>query len=310
MKVGIIIDGGAGRVICSVPAILKYIKQNPDYDVNIFCEGWSDLFWGIPEIESKLFSLETTNVFETQLRNCDIVLSPEPYRLPSYFNQKTSLAQAFNEILNNTQDHSDLETPELLFSKKEKICSREVIENLKRDKGHQKSIVIQPFGRSAVVSESGKIYDETSRSLNPEHYIQLVQLLGQRYNLLFFGEQQFRMSNDNMTGIFNGNLRSWASIIEAADYFVGCDSVGQHMARATNTPGTVIVGSTFAENSTYPDYFNVVSRNVNKRYSPIRLSMTDSHLADRINEDTMNFTNDEINQLANLISSHLESVTP
>jgi ADP-heptose:LPS heptosyltransferase len=310
MKVGIIIDGGAGRVICSIPAILKYIKKNPNHDVNVFCEGWSDLFWGIPEIESKLFALETTNIFETQLRDCDVILSPEPYRLPSYFNQKTSLAQAFDEILNNTQDHSDLDTPKLIFSKKEKICSREVIEKLKKDKGHRKSIVIQPFGRSAALSETGKIYDESSRSLNPEHYIKLISLLGEKYNLLFFGESNFQLSNDNITGRFNGNLRSWAAIIDAADYFVGCDSVGQHMARATNTPGTVITGSTYPENSTYPDYFNVVSRNVKRRYSPIRLSMIDCHLADRINEETMNFTDDEINQLAGLISSHLESVTP
>jgi len=309
MKVGIIIDGGAGRVICSIPAILKYIKQNPDYDVNIFCEGWSDLFWGIPEIESKLFSLETTNVFESQIRNCDIILSPEPYRLPSYFNQKTSLAEAFDEILNDTTDHSVLGHPALLFSKKEKICSREVIDLLKKDKGKEKSIIFQPFGRSAVLSDAGKVYDETSRSLNPETYLKLIEMLGQRYNILFFGEQQFRLREDNITGTFSGNLRSWASLIDAADYFVGCDSVGQHMARATNTPGTVIVGSTFPENSTYPNYFNVISKNVKKRYSPIRISNTDSHLADRMNEQTVDFSDDEINQIAGMISSHLDSVS-
>ena len=134
-------------------------------------------------------------------------------------------------------------------------------------------------------------------------------MLGQRYNILFFGEQQFRLREDNITGTFSGNLRSWASLIDAADYFVGCDSVGQHMARATNTPGTVIVGSTFPENSTYPNYFNVISKNVKKRYSPIRISNTDSHLADRMNEQTVDFSDDEINQIAGMISSHLDSVS-
>ena len=69
------------------------------------------------------------------------------------------------------------------------------------------------------------------------------------------------------------------------------------MARAVNTPGTVVLGSTFAINTTYPDYFNIVERDVPKTYSPIRISGLESHLADRANEATVEFTDEEINKM-------------
>ena len=93
-------------------------------------------------------------------------------------------------------------------------------------------------------------------------------------------------------------LRDWAAIIESADYFVGCDSVGQHMARALNKPGTVILGSTFAINITYPDHFQIIeNENVEKEYSPIRLCGLDCHLADRINDRCMMFSDEDINSI-------------
>jgi ADP-heptose:LPS heptosyltransferase len=94
------------------------------------------------------------------------------------------------------------------------------------------------------------------------------------------------------------DLRGWASVIEAADYFVGCDSVGQHMARAFNKPGTVILGSTYAVNITYPDFFNIIeNENVEKTYSPIRLCGLDSHLSDRLNDKCMEFDEDQIEEI-------------
>jgi hypothetical protein len=64
-----------------------------------------------------------------------------------------------------------------------------------------------------------------------------------------------------------------------------------------NKPGTVIVGSTFAVNTTYPNFFNIVERDVQKKYSPIRISGLESHLADRVNEVTVEFTDEEINTM-------------
>ena len=78
--------------------------------------------------------------------------------------------------------------------------------------------------------------------------------------------------------------------------------MGQHMARAFNIPGTVILGSTYAENITYTDYFQIIeNENVEKTYSPIRAVGFDAHLADRLNDGLMNFDDDQINQIYNKI---------
>ena len=49
------------------------------------------------------------------------------------------------------------------------------------------------------------------------------------------------------------DLNKWAGVINAADFFLGCDSVGQHFAHAMNKPATVITGATYPENISYPD---------------------------------------------------------
>jgi len=176
----------------------------------------------------------------------------------------------------------------------------------KKEQQKQKTIVIQPFGRSVEKPQDGVLLDQSSRSIDPDTYLKLVKKLATKYNLVLFAEPNFHMEADTYTSKPNSDLRGWASLIDAADYFIGCDSVGQHMARAVNTPGTVIMGSTFAINTTYPDYFNIVERDVPKTYSPIRISNLESHLADRVNETTIEFTDEEINKMYADIVSDIE----
>ena len=78
------------------------------------------------------------------------------------------------------------------------------------------------------------------------------------------------------------------------------------MARALNKPGTVLVGSTFAINTTYPDFFNIIEKPGFKKYSPIRICGLDSHLADRYNDRCMDFTDQEIDDIYKNIVSDIE----
>jgi len=96
-------------------------------------------------------------------------------------------------------------------------------------------------------------------------------------------------------------------LIECADYFVGVDSVGQHMARASNTPGTVIFGSTFPVNTSYPDYFQIIEKEGHKKYSPIRITGLDSILADRYNDRMIDFDEKEITDMYNKIVTDIEA---
>jgi hypothetical protein len=73
------------------------------------------------------------------------------------------------------------------------------------------------------------------------------------------------------------------------------------MARAFDKPGTVIVGSTFAINTTYPDYFQIYEKSGQKKYSPIRICGLDSHLADRLNDSFMDLSEKEVDELFNSI---------
>ena len=297
MKKVFMLDGGAGRIIAAIPALRKYVKENPNDEVAIIIGGWDQLVWGLQDLQDITYSMDTKGVFDNVIEKADEIVSPEPYRVPGYFRQELSLAEAFNVLINNTHDHSDLGIPEMILNKNEELSAAKMIADVKRQQQKQKTIIIQPWGRSASRVDEQTILDESSRSMSQETYLKLIKKLATKYNMVLFGEKQFELPQDTFTFKPEADLRMWAAFIDAADYFIGCDSLGQHMARAFNKPGTVIVGSTFAINTTYPDWFNIVEREGQKKYSPIRISGLDSHLADRYNDRCMDFTDEEINKM-------------
>ena len=304
MKTVFMIDGGAGRAIAAIPAFIKYNKTNSDF--RILVSGWDTLYWGIPELQDKVFNPDQKGAFEQFLLDADRVISPEPYRVPGYFKQEKSLAEAFDYLINETDDHSDLGVPILKTSRNEELQAAKFIQQVKQQQQKQKTVVIQPFGRSMEKPSENILLDQSSRSINPDTYLKLVKKLSTKYNLILFAEKNFWMEQDTYTMKPEADLRMWSAFIDAADYFIGCDSVGQHMARALNKPGTVVLGSTFAINTTYPNYFNIIERDTPKVYSPIRISGLEGHLADRINESTVEFTDEEINKMYESIVKDIE----
>lgn len=300
MKTIFMIDGGAGRSITAIPALIKHSKKNQNFQILV--NGWDSLYWGIPELHDKVFNPDQKGSFEQFLLDADKVITPEPYKVPGYYKQEKSLAEAFDYLINETDDHSDLGLPFLKTNRSEELQAANFMKETKQQQQKQKTIVIQPFGRSMEKPQEDVILDQSSRSINPDTYLKLVKKLATKYNLILFAEKNFWMKEDTYTIKPEADLRMWAAFIDAADYFIGCDSVGQHMARALNKPGTVIIGSTFAVNTSYPNYFNIIERDVPKKYSPIRISGLESHLADRINESTVEFTDEEINGIyANIV---------
>jgi ADP-heptose:LPS heptosyltransferase len=94
------------------------------------------------------------------------------------------------------------------------------------------------------------------------------------------------------------DIRVWAGIIEAADHFLGCDSVGQHIAKAVGTTVTAVIGSTYPENISYPQdtSFDIIDLGEGKRtFSPIRLTLEDYQ--DMINDECMEMTQDDIKKV-------------
>lgn len=295
MKKVFVINGGAGRVIASLPALQKYYKKHgPDF--YIVSESGLDFFMGHPELQDIAFDLAHKGLFENIIKPNELI-SPEPYREHGYYNQQKSLSQSFDKLINCTDDHSDLERPKLVLNQMEEINAQDVLENVKEYHKKKKTIVFQPFGRASTVHKSGHAIDPSSRSFTTNDYFYISERLRKKYNVIYMGEHKFE--NDGNMYVQTG-IRQWVGIIEAADYFVGIDSVGQHMAYAMNKPGTVIMGSTFAINTTYPEYFNILEKEgVERKYSPIRIQGFDSELADRYNDKCMTFEKRELEELTN-----------
>lgn len=306
------IDGGAGRVIAAIPALLKYGRLNPDADWAVIVAGFDSLYWGIPELQDRTYGLDNKGLFDNVVADADQVITPEPYRNPAYFRQEISLVEAFDREINNTTDHKDLGVPTLAFNKAETNVSVKTITELKDRQKKLVTVVFQPFGRGAQpLAQNDKgvttdVGDEESRSLSAGAYLSLAKKLSLRYNLIFFGEPQFQLAQDTYAANYTCDLRQWASLIEEADYFVGVDSVGQHMARAVGTPGTVIFGSTFPVNTSYPNYFQVIEKPGVKKYSPIRITGLDTILSNRINDKLMDFEESEINDIFKKICTHID----
>jgi ADP-heptose:LPS heptosyltransferase len=90
------------------------------------------------------------------------------------------------------------------------------------------------------------------------------------------------------------DLRTWAAIIQEADYFIGCDSCGQHIAKAVDTPASVYVGGTHEVNISYPDTFHIIKNGATYYPNPMRVSMMNSTLADKLNQKRGSFTDEEM----------------
>ena len=306
-KTIIYIDGGAGRVIAAIPALLKFNRLNPTLDWALIIPAWDYLLWSIPELQDRTYGADTKGIWDNVIKEADLIMTPEPYRLPAYFRQEISLVEGFDREINGTTDHSDLGIPKMIFSKTEEKWAVNTIADVKQQQQKAKTIVIQPFGRGATLDRNDVI-DSASRSLSADGYVSLTKKLAARYNMIFFGEQQLQITTDSYTVKLptQTDLRMWASLISYADYFVGVDSVGQHMARAVGCPGTVIFGSTFPVNTSYPDYFQIIEKAGQKKYSPIRITGLDSVLADRYNDTMMDFDESEITNIYNMIVADIE----
>lgn len=307
MKI-ISIDGGIGRVITALPALLKYHKNNPNEEWYLSIMGWDYVPFGIPELQQRSFNPDTKGVWENYFMKADEVISPEPYRLPNFYKGKISLAEAFDEIINETDEHDDLNYEILNLSHAEIRKGQEVIYKAYEAQGKEQTIVINPYGSTAQTCPLG-VYDDSLRSLPESMFNQLCELLAEDYNIIYMGYRHLLPAENKFVYVPEHDLhiREWMGVISQVDYLIGCDSVGQHIARATGTKGCVIMGGTDSINMSYPDYFRIVQRK-KPVYSPMRISGLQSNLAERLNKECIEYTDDEILNVYENIKKDLENI--
>lgn len=285
MKKAFFINGGAGRVLCALPA-LEYYKQHTDPDVVIVSEAWSELFFASPIIRNNVWPVGHKSLFEEKLKDKELV-SPEPYRLNAYFNQKVNLVQAFDMLINNHQDIPEPKKFNLEINKVDQVYGHNLVNQVKAQFGKTKAVVFQPFG-AGVMKEGNFIIDPSGRSFELRDVFRVVEELGKHYAVIVMANIEVPTPKQMPAAMPTANMLQWMGIINASDYFLGCDSMGQHYAHALNKPATVVTGATFPENISYPynKDFTIIDNGKEKRkYSPIRI--TQDFIADRENEDSM-----------------------
>lgn len=293
------INGGAGRIVCSIPAFEKYVEESGDKDFIIVCEGGSEFFKGHPTLDDKVYDIWHKNLFKDKLKDRDIV-STEPYRIWEYYNQKCNLTQAF-DIQINSKGIRELPKPMIYLSKEELLTGRQLISEVKKKLKKEKVIIIQPFGRGIDYIDETLI-DKSGRSFELKDLKKIVKKLQENnFAIIMMSEFKVDFTGDNLKDELampeGVNLRQWAAVIKYADHFLGCDSVGQHLAYAMEVDSTIVTGSTYPVNISYPDckFFEIFDMGeVHREYSPIRITVDER--IDRGNENIMSM-NDEIIKL-------------
>ena len=312
MNTVFLINGGIGRVITAIPALEKFHKLNPHDDFRVLVAGWESLFWSHPVLQNRTFGLAKGN-FETHIMGRR-ARQPEPYLWPDFYHQKLGLVDAFDAEINHCDQHGDLRRSGFLYvSDIEQQQAQEILGRLKRKQNRRSVIMMQPFG-SAVQMINNRPIDRSNRSLDQEHYLKLAQRLGSQVLLLYASPPQFRHSRDNITVAFDEHqpwLRWFMAFMQQCDYFVGVCSVGQHLARAMDVPGTIFMGGTTDVNFGYAGHFDIVRRQDRvPRYSAWRLSDADCEFSDRDNDGIMDFSEQQLDEAAHSILSRLDAKAP
>jgi hypothetical protein len=301
------INGGIGRVICSIPALERYAKDNPNDDFIVCSEFSYEAFSGHPILHSRSYPINGPHLFKDQIQHRNFVY-PDPYHVWEYYNQKCSIAEAFDICINGNVS-TNPSKPSVYLSNEELITAKSMIEDM-RQKNKKPVFIFQPFGKGITTqvtqSTTGPV-DGSGRSFTVESAAELIKLIEHKYSILLMNEfnvdfQALGCKNETFF-VENINLRKWFSLLSECDAFIGCDSIGQHIANVFNKPSYVILGSTFAKNVSYPnsDLFNIFDFNKDKKiYSPIRI--VEDECPDRQNEKLMMLTNAQIKEIADKIT--------
>jgi len=304
-----LINGGAGRVLCSIPALEVFELENPDDDFVILVEYGLEFFKGHPTLYKRCFDFNHKNLFKEKIKHRSYT-SPEPYQVWEYYNQQASISQAF-DIAINKQGLRHVGAPYIRLTNEEHFGAAATINSIKKTAGDKKTIVFQPFGRGANMHQHTAHLDMFGKSFFIDSVVNIIEKLQTNYIVILMAENEINFNEIahhtinpvQLTGL---NLRNWFAIINSTDYFLGCDSVGQHAAYGLNKKATVVLGGTFKENVSYPEYsrFDILDfGKSNREYSPIRLCHDEE--ANIANETIMKLSDDQITQIVNSVNKNI-----
>ena len=182
-----------------------------------------------------------------------------------------------------------------------------MISEVKEKTKKNKIVLIQPFGRGAEKKSESEVIDLTGRSIELKNLWAIIKKLSKDYGVMVMSE--FGLEFKTHGGInqpvalpLQTHIRIWASLIKQVEHFIGCDSVGQHIAYSFDKTMTVLIGSTFPINTSFPDNDKVDIIDLGKDsriYSPIRI--TQDEYSDRLNEGIMEMDENQEQKVVNSV---------
>jgi len=309
MDTTFLLTGGAGRVAAAIPALEKYHYLNPNDNFKILVAQWDMFFWSNPVLQDRTFEFNQKGNFELFIKNSKLV-APEPYYYHKFYNQQVNLTQAFDEIINGDTQHNDLkEFGYLYLNSSEKNYAKAATQELKNTKHRKKVVVFQPYGSSCELLNN-EVVDYSNRSIDKKTYFSIVKKLSKHVAIIYLGPSTFRHEQDDISTFLNDDpyyIRNMIATISECDYFLGVDSMGQHIAKSFNKPGLLLMGGTDERNVSYSNHFKFFRKpNTLPKYVPIRINDTDSNYANRINDGLLNLTDQEINQICDSVINDLD----
>lgn len=310
MNTTFIINDGLGKLITSIPALEKYYKNNPDDDFKVLVNQGESIFYSNPILQNRVFNYNQKGTFVNHIKQNNTIIV-EPYSHYSFYNEKCSLIEAFDKIINKTDYHDDLQRPSLYLTDQENEYCKQLIFNYKKNNGKDKVLIFQPFGSNLQLI-NGNIIDPSNRSLKYNTYIDIVREISKHAVILFASHTQFISPEDKWSVSFDDEgpyLRMLIGLINNSDYFVGIDSVGQHIAYSLDKPGLVIGGATNDISYSYPNHFKIYRKsNQTPVYMPWKIADVDCEFSSRDNSNILNFSNEQNLEIINLILEELNNV--
>lgn len=304
MNTTFIIPGGAGKVVTAIPALEKYHRLNPHDDFKVIPYSWETFYYSNPVLQKRVFNAQSKGTFLNHIKDNKAVVI-DPYTNYHFYNQKCNLIEAFDKEINNTDYHEDLTRPYLGLTNAEQQSAIQIIQRYKENTGKNKTIMFQPFGSgTAILNDT--LVDDTNRSLNYKTYIKIVEALSEHATIIYASSPQFKSKEDKWSISFDEEgqyHRVLLSLTKNVDYFVGIDSVGQHVAYSYNIPGLIIGGGTNDINFGYPNHFKIFRKNTHTpSYLPWSLPSHEDFLSGcRENDGIMNFSDIEIKHIIDII---------
>jgi hypothetical protein len=285
MKTAIVqIDGGIGRVICSVPAIEKMSKKRRV----IVVTSHPEVFWHNPNIY-KVYNLNREYLWDDVIKHGEFFY-PEPYFNHQYYTQKQHMIQSFDMLLNN-EGEGKFVLPKIYLSREEMLWAIDFINGRKKQFG--KSIaMLQCYGSTCNIVEN-KHVDNTHRSL-PKY---VVDEICDRSNCLYINASHIPMDHMNVWQQ-KFTIRELFALTSFCDFIVSIDSYLSHTGAGFGKQGILFFGGTYPANLGYPNYKMVLRDDYPKNYFPNRfVGYVDE------NKGALDFTEDEIDQIITTINN-------